>query len=68
MLSLEKDLSCLYYGYVSLFVNYRLDGRVFDGMWKNGLQHGEGTYTNAEGKVRKGVWKEGTRVKSGDRH
>ena len=51
--------------YFTLFVN-RTDGRVFDGMWRNGLQHGKGTYTNAQGKVRKGVWEEGRRLRQQD--
>ena len=41
----------------------RPDGRIFDGQWKNGLQHGEGTYTNTEGKIRQGRWDQGHRVK-----
>ena len=48
---------------IVVFVCYRPDGRVFDGEWKNGVQHGRGNYTNAQGKVREGVWEEGRRLK-----
>ena len=48
---------------VIVFDVCRTDGRVFDGQWRNGLQHGKGQYTNAQGKVRKGVWEDGRRLR-----
>ena len=39
------------------------DGRMYDGMWKNGLQDGEGRFTSAFGLTQKGVWKAGKAVK-----
>lgn len=31
-------------------------------MWKDGKQHGEGTYTTANGKSKKGNWADGKRL------
>ena len=50
-------------GFYNNLLYCRPDGRVFDGQWKNGLQHGEGTYTNTDGKIRSGRWDQGHRVK-----
>ena len=32
-------------------------------MWKNGKQHGKGTYTASNGHEKEGEWEEGKRVK-----
>jgi len=45
-----------------IYVIYRPDGRKYDGDWKNGKQHGEGTYTSATGKTKRGEWSEGKRI------
>ena len=42
---------------------FRPDGRKFEGQFRQGQQHGEGTYVNAKGVVKSGTWKEGKRVK-----
>ena len=33
-----------------------------DGGWKNGKQHGMGTWTSATGQVKEGEWKDGKRM------
>ena len=38
------------------------DGRVYEGAFQNGKQHGVGKYT-AKGITKKGVWENGTRTK-----
>ena len=38
------------------------DGRRFEGQWKNGKQHGEGLFTNADGQMQKGKWVDGNPV------
>ena len=35
----------------------------FTGGWKNGKQHGRGSYTTAKGEVREGEWEEGRRLR-----
>lgn len=42
---------------------YWPDGRKYEGKWKNGKQHGEGTYTSSSGKIKLGIWDEGKRIK-----
>lgn len=37
------------------------DGRKYDGNWKNGKQHGKGTYHSMKGEVKNGLWNEGKR-------
>ena len=39
------------------------DGRVYEGMWLNGLQHGEGKYKGKDDIWKEGVWENGKRVK-----
>lgn len=39
------------------------DGRVYDGQWLQGKQHGEGYYTNRDRLRRRGYWEQGNRVK-----
>ena len=39
------------------------DGRIYQGQWQNGKQHGEGIYTKPDGTSRKGEWNNGKRVK-----
>jgi hypothetical protein len=39
------------------------DGKRYEGFWSNGQQHGQGKFTNQEGKSRIGIWKEGARIK-----
>ena len=39
------------------------DGRVFNGIWKEGLQDGKGTYYDANGNPRRGIWNNGKRIK-----
>lgn len=41
---------------------YWPNGKVYNGSWKDGVQHGEGVYTNSKGDSRKGEWKNGKRV------
>ena len=41
---------------------YWPDGRIYEGSWKNGKQHGEGIYTGPRGAVKKGLWKNGKRT------
>jgi len=38
------------------------DGRKYEGGWRNGKQHGIGTYTSASGKTKQGEWQEGKRL------
>jgi len=37
-------------------------GSKYVGEWKDGKQHGQGTYTYADGTVEKGIWEEGLLV------
>ncbi len=38
------------------------DGRVYEGNWHNGRQHGEGVYSVGNGEApKKGVWIDGKR-------
>ena len=49
---------------------YWSEGRIYEGGWKNGKQHGIGTYTSANNQKRKGEWKDGKRqgwIESGSR-
>lgn len=39
------------------------DGRVYDGGWKAGKQHGEGTFISQDGETKRGEWKDGKRIK-----
>ena len=39
------------------------DGRKYVGEWKDGKQHGVGTYVTAGGEERKGEWAEGRRMR-----
>ena len=42
----------------------RSDGREYNGMWKNGKQHGEGLFFSKEENCsKKGIWNEGKRVR-----
>lgn len=36
-----------------------IDGRVYYGMWKDGVQHGEGTTVNPNKNMRKALWELG---------
>lgn len=38
------------------------DGRKYDGEWKNGKQHGLGTYYSSKNEVKRGQWSEGKRI------
>jgi hypothetical protein len=38
-------------------------GKIYVGYWKDGLQHGDGIYTNAKGIVKEGKWDSGKRIK-----
>lgn len=39
------------------------DGRVYDGQWKSGKQHGIGTYIVSQGGEKKvGEWEDGRRL------
>lgn len=40
------------------------DGTVYEGMFKKGYKHGEGTLTKKSGKCIKGEWKMGELVES----
>ena len=44
---------------ISCALTVRPDGRVYDGEWENGKQHGVGTYTNAKGVRIKAIWQNG---------
>ncbi len=35
------------------------DGRIYAGLWKNGMLHGQSTYTAADGATFAGLWEEG---------
>ena len=37
------------------------DGRVYEGAWKNGKQHGYGRYWNQHGEEKFGFWRNGAR-------
>ena len=39
------------------------DGRIYEGYWKNGAQHGEGNYKNKNGDWKEGVWENGKNIK-----
>ena len=40
------------------------DGRIYEGMWKNGLQNGEGELFDPNlNKKRKGIWRNGKKIK-----
>ena len=41
----------------------RPDGRIYDGEWVNGKQHGIGSYTNAKGVKIEAEWREGKKVR-----
>ncbi|MCB0369947.1 MAG: hypothetical protein KDD45_11055 [Bdellovibrionales bacterium] len=38
------------------------DGRVYEGEWKNGKQHGRGVFRK-KNMAREGIWEDGERVK-----
>ena len=40
-----------------------INGDKYVGEWKKGKQHGQGTFTHAEGKIEKGIWKNNKLVK-----
>ena len=44
-------------------VKSRPDGRIYDGEWFNGKQHGIGAYTTAKGIKKVAEWAEGKRIK-----
>ncbi len=39
------------------------DNKIYEGEWKNGLPHGQGTLYVSKGKVISGVWDKGELVK-----
>ena len=39
------------------------DNRQYDGQWKNGKQHGFGTYHSSKGEIKHGEWAEGKRLR-----
>ena len=41
----------------------RPDGRVYDGEWLNGKQHGIGFFTNPGANAKQGEWRDGKRVR-----
>jgi hypothetical protein len=41
---------------------YWKDGRVYEGLWKDGKQHGIGVFTSKDGQVRKGEWQFGKKI------
>ncbi len=41
------------------------DGRRYEGRWKDGQPHEEGTMTNPNGKTEKGIWKAGKYITVG---
>ena len=54
--------SCKRNSIVVLLFVCRPDGRLYDGGWHQGKQHGQASYTNSAGKVRFGTWEHGKRV------
>lgn len=42
---------------------YWADGRQYEGMWRDGKQHGRGRYRNANGVWREGEWVNGKKMK-----
>ncbi|MBU1650403.1 MAG: hypothetical protein KKF37_13735 [Proteobacteria bacterium] len=36
-----------------------MDGRKYEGQWLDGLQHGKGTLTAADGTSKSGNWEDG---------
>ena len=38
------------------------DGRVYDGQWRDGKQHGRGVFIKNEGTRRVGIWENGRNV------
>jgi hypothetical protein len=34
-------------------------GQTYEGEWKNGMYHGQGTFTDKDGSKKEGIWKEG---------
>ena len=44
---------------------YRADGKMYEGDWANGKQHGRGTYTNQKGETKECEWREGKKVNEG---
>ena len=32
------------------------DGRIYEGEWKNNVQHGQGKYKNKNGEWKEGAW------------
>ena len=43
----------------------RPDGKIYDGEWFDGKQHGIGQYTDSTGKVIEAEWNSGRRIKNG---
>ena len=39
------------------------NGDKYIGNYKGSKQHGQGTYTHADGKIEKGIWKDGELIK-----
>lgn len=46
-----------------IFKNFRPDGRVYEGQWKEGKQHGIGKFTDRDGVTTEGIWDNGARVR-----
>ena len=51
-------------GYFNSF--YRPDGKVYEGEWFNGRQHGVGVFTDAKGHTHNAEWRDGRRIRTLD--
>jgi hypothetical protein len=38
------------------------DGKIYEGLWKNGKQHGKGKITFKDGRVVDGIWENGIKI------
>ena len=45
-------------------LNYRKDGRKYEGFWKGGKMHGKGKKTTATGEVVHGAWENGVEIET----
>jgi len=46
-----------------IYLIFRQDGRIYEGMWHQGLQHGIGYFKEDNlSEARKGLWEKGIRV------
>jgi len=63
MIGFGQDIGCISGDCGNGFGEYRYpNGDIFEGNWRGGLMHGEGTYTSDDGTMIKSFWENGLEV------